>query len=229
VSVAECAALTTPIVYFLEDAMKKVVGSLSLTLLLLPNLAAASPITFNLRDPFIETIDEVNSFPLTIDGLTATLTALPTTFNEPPLRNLLLNQTASSFGINVDNTTCGGDEESDQLDGGCTNESIRIVFNHGVILNSFRVSSFGAADLGLVTIGAITIPIISTGSHPLGGLFLAAGDPWSVAFTAGNGFSLDDFVVTDTVPEPTSLLLLGTGMAWLIVTTRRRRKPQAQA
>jgi hypothetical protein len=103
------------------------------------------------------------------------------------------------------------------------------VFNHGVILNSFRVSSFGAADLGLVTIGAITIPIISTGSHPLGGLFLAAGDPWSVAFTAGNGFSLDDFVVTDTVPEPTSLLLLGTGMAWLIVTTRRRRKPQAQA
>ena len=59
--------------------MKKVVGSLSLTLLLLPTLAAASPITFNLRDPFIETIDEVNSFPLTISGLTATLTA----FREP--------------------------------------------------------------------------------------------------------------------------------------------------
>ena len=205
--------------------MKKFGWCLTLAFLLLPTVTSASPITFNLRDPsFIETIDEVNSFPLTISGLTATLTALPTTFNEPPLRNLLLNQTASSFGINVDNTTCGGDEESAQLDGGCTNESIRIVFNHGVFLNSFRVSSFGAADLGLITVGLVTIPIISTGSHPLGGLFLAAGDPWSVAYTAGNGFSLDDFVVTDTVPEPTSLLLLGTGALGLIARFRRRKR-----
>ena len=36
----------------------------ALAIMLLPTLASASPITFNLRDPFVETIDEVNSFPL---------------------------------------------------------------------------------------------------------------------------------------------------------------------
>ena len=102
------------------------------------------------------------------------------------------------------------------------------MFNHGVLLNSFRVSSFGAADLGLITVGLVTIPITSTGSHPLGSLFLAAGDPWSVAFTAGNGFSLDDFVVTDTVPEPTSLLLLGTGIGLIVTLRNRRKKMQAR-
>lgn len=52
--------------------MKKLATSLTLTLLLLPTLASIPPITFNLRDSFVETIDEVNSFPLTVDGLIAT-------------------------------------------------------------------------------------------------------------------------------------------------------------
>jgi hypothetical protein len=45
----------------------------------------------------------------------------------------------------------------------------------------------------------------------------------NVAYTAGNGFSFDDFTVT-AVPEPASLLLLGSGIAGIAAKTRRRRK-----
>jgi hypothetical protein len=79
-------------------------------------VTTAATITFDLRDLAIELIDEVNSFSLTSGALTATLTALPPSF----LGNaLLLNQTAAAFGVNVDNTTCGGLEDSDELDNGC--------------------------------------------------------------------------------------------------------------
>jgi hypothetical protein len=139
------------------------------------------------------------------------------------VRNVVLNQTASSFGINVETTTCGGAEDSALIDGGCIGESIQIVFNHSVLLNSLRVSSFGATDQGLVTIGATTINITNTGVLSLGNTFLSAGSPWSVAFTAGNGFSLDNFVVTDTVPEPMTLLLVGSGLVGVCVRRRHIR------
>ena len=193
---------------------------LALAISLFPSIALALPITFDLRAPAIESIDEVNSFSLTQGGLTATLTAEPTTFNQPPLRNLLLNQTASSFGINVDGTTCGGLEQSGLIDGGCTGESVAVIFSRDVILNSLRVSSFGSTDEGLVTIGATTIDILSTGTHSLGNTFLSGGSAWSLAFVAGNGFSFDSFTVTP-VPEPSSLLLLGIGLVVLALIQRR--------
>ena len=193
-----------------------------LTLVLLPQVVLATPTTFDLRDPAIELIDEVNSFSLTINGLTATLSAVPATFNEPPLRTLLLNQTSSSFGINVDGTTCGGTEQSGLIDGGCVAEAVQIVFDYDVVLNNLRVSSFGAGtDQALVTIGATTIPILSTGLHNLGDVFLAKGSPWLIAYVAGNGFSFDSFAATP-VPEPSTLLLLSIGGLVAAVLVRAR-------
>jgi hypothetical protein len=133
--------------------------------LLLPALATAAPITFNLRGPEVAALAgpaavDVNSFSLTIDGLTATLTAQPASFGG---NTLLLNQTASAFGVNVDNTSCGGQEDSDELDNGCVGESIDVVFTQHVLLNSLRVSSFGTADRGTVTMGASSYLIAATG------------------------------------------------------------------
>jgi hypothetical protein len=197
---------------------------LALAVSLFPSIALALPTTFNLRDPAIELIDEVNSFSLTQDGLIATLTANPVTFNEPPVRNLVLNQTSSSFGINVVDTTCGGVEESSLIDGGCTRESAVVAFSKDVILNSLRVSTFGSSDVGLVTIGATTINILSTGTHSLGNTFLPAGSTWSLGFVAGNGFSFDNFTVTQVaVWEPTSLVLLGLGLIALSISYKRHR------
>jgi len=194
---------------------------------LLPRLALAAPVTFDLRAPAIESIDEVNSFSLAQDGLIATLTAIPTSFAG---NNLLLNQTTSGFGINVDNTTCGSAEISDQLDGGCVGEAIQVTFNSDVLLNSLWVSSFGSLDGGLVTMGGPTYTIGSTGVHSLGETFLSAGTPFAVTYTKGNGFSFDKFVATSvsqfsassvSVPEPSTLMLFSAGALALVVRRRR--------
>ena len=195
---------------------------------LLPRLALAAPVTFDLRAPAIESIDEVNSFSLAQDGLIATLTAIPTSFAG---NNLLLNQTTSGFGINVNNTTCGNAELSDQLDGGCVGEAIQVTFNSDVLLNSLWVSSFGSLDAGLVTMGGPTYTIASTGIHSLGETFLSAGTPFAVTYTSGNGFSFDKFVATSvsqfsassvSVPEPSTLMLFSAGALALVVRRRRR-------
>jgi PEP-CTERM motif len=185
------------------------------------SMALAAPITFDLRDPAIEAIDEVNSFSLTQDGLTATLSALPATFNQPPVRDLVLNQTASSFGVNVVGTTCGGLEDSALIDGGCLGEAVGVVFDHDVVLNSLKVSNFGSSDVGLVTIGTTTIDILSTGAHSLEDILLPKGNPWSIAWIAGNGFSFDNFTVTP-VPEPATLALLGLAFAGMGLARRRK-------
>jgi hypothetical protein len=64
----------------LRRVLSRVVVLIVLTLLARPAVVSATSITFDLRDPSIETFDEVNSFPLTQSGLTAPLTALPSTF-----------------------------------------------------------------------------------------------------------------------------------------------------
>ena len=53
--------------------MKRTLFVLCVALSAVPTTVLAAPITFDLRDPSIELIDEVNSFDLTRGGLTGDL------------------------------------------------------------------------------------------------------------------------------------------------------------
>ena len=125
-------------------------GLCTFLLAIAPTVAFAGPIAFDLRALSVESVDEVGSFTLASGDLMATISASPTSLVG---QNLVLNRTASSFGVNVDGTTCGSTEDSALIDGGCGAESIAIAFNTNVLLNSLVVSSFGSLDSGLVTAG----------------------------------------------------------------------------
>ena len=185
--------------------------------------AAVSPVahatlTFDLRAADIELIDEAASFDVTVGGLTATLSA-----------NVgVLNRTSSSFGINIVGTTCGGQEDSAEIDDGCSaelsipDEAVSVQFDMDVLLEQLKVSSFGSSDEALVEIfGASDIPITSTGFHSLNDTFLAAGNPFTIGFIAGNGFSFDQFTVAKAASEPGTLVLLGLALAGVGFARRR--------
>jgi hypothetical protein len=100
-------------------------------------------------------------------------------------------------------------EDSDGLDGGCTEEAIIISFSEMVILESVAVSSFGSSDLGLLTFvsGAPEIGITSTGTTLVDQMVGGLGYQWTIAYIDGNGFSFDSFTVS-RVPEPSIIALL---------------------
>jgi hypothetical protein len=153
----------------------------------------------------VEAVDEAPSFSLTVDGITATLTA-----------NIgVLNTTqVSGFGVNAPGT---GDNTS-EIDGVLGTESVSIVFNVPVRLDQIVLSDFfaGAGDLAMLTIDgfpAITLnptpsalDVYNFGSNNT----VPVGQPIVLAYQAGNGFSFDSFSVTK-IPEPASGLLLFVG------------------
>ncbi len=81
-----------------------VVSAVLVIVCALSTLAYSFPITFDLRVPEIEAIDEADAFDVTNGGLTVTLKAI----------GGALNRTGSGFGINA----LGGNDDSDQIDDG---------------------------------------------------------------------------------------------------------------
>ncbi len=162
-------------------------------------------------------LDKVHSGTLTIDGLTATLTA-----NDGEL-----NATASGFGVNSSET---GDPTF-LIDGVNGTEFITITFNKPVQFTQLTLDSFAGTETAIITIGLnapLTLTDVATPSDiynftssdlPLGNT-IAMDQSAVIAWGSGNGFSLEGFQVT-TVPEPATCWIALAAAAGLMNWRRR--------
>ena len=166
-------------------------------LLVLPNPASSSPIYFDFRDPGIEALDEGSSFSLNVADLVLFVST----------SSGVLNRTAAGFGVNA----AGAGDDTDALDGGSgMPESISFRFNNDIYLNGFTVSGLGNNDIGGYQYDGLTLSeFTSTGFISLGNTLLPGGNSLAIHYIAGNGFSLDNLVISPfSVPEPATGLLL---------------------
>jgi len=165
----------------------------------------------------VEAVDEAPSFSLTVEGITATLTA-----------NIgVLNTTSTAFGVNHPTT---GDP-TDHIDGMFATESVSIVFNLPVRLDQIVLMDFTGGttgDLASLTIDGFA-PLTLIPTAPALDVYnfssnntVPAGQSIVLAWQAGNGFSFNSFSVT--VPEPASWWLLCAGLVLALGTQARSRR-----
>ena len=179
--------------------------------------AQAFSITFDLRGPEIEDIDESATMAVTKDGLTATLTA----------NDGVLNRTAGAFGINA-----SGSDASHLIDNGNgfgITEFVTIEFDQLVTFDQLVLSSFfGVEEASLTIAGGLPTLLNDTGFSTDIYNFstdntVPIGQSVILAHSIGNGFSFDEFTVTPAIPEPATIALLGIGLAGLGGGYLRRR------
>jgi hypothetical protein len=171
---------------------------------------------FNLRAASIEAIDEVSSFTLTLNGISATLTAYAGGVTNPAT---VLNRTDSGFGVNA----VGSGDVTDQIDAINGTEAVTIVFNKDVLFGQLQLSLYSTAGQSppgdqakLVLPGLTDLTVATSSANDVYNYseknFVAAGQTVTLSHVQGNGFSFDNFTVSEVTPRPSvawgSVLLL---------------------
>lgn len=144
---------------------------------------------------------------------------------EPSSPNILTlwgpNAYGNSFTLNFSNTV---DDFSFSVSG-----FLGAYSPNGNILGDWTATAYDASDAALGSVGE---PIIASyGDIPMQTYTLGYSGISYITFSAdAHGFAgqqmplMDDFTFTSSVPEPGTLLLLGSGMAGLAITRRLRKK-----
>jgi hypothetical protein len=189
---------------------------------------ASAASVYDLRDASIELIDEVSSFTLTVNGVSATLTALSGGVTNPAT---VLNRTASGFGVN----SVGSGDLTDQIDAINGIEAVRLVFDQDVYFTQLVLALYSKpsqeppGDLASLSLPAGTvIPLPMTSAVDTydfaSGNFIAAGQAVDLTYIQGNGFSFNGFTVQG-VPLPPAALggLVLMSMLGLGRFVKRRR------
>lgn len=149
---------------------------------------------------------------LTVDGIQVTLSG-----------GARFNSSAATFGIDANNSG-GYVDEPNLFDG---DETLFIVFNQDVLLDSVTISQYDSQDVGVLLLKAVTEFPLRNGLVDAGGILLKANSTdYRVMSSLGlltggtRGFSLDQISVR-AVPEPTAL---GLALVGLAVGAKRRRR-----
>jgi hypothetical protein len=183
----------------------------------IPASAAGVTAMYDLRDAGIEAIDEVGSFTLTVNGISASLTALAGGVTNA---GTVLNRTASGFGVNA----LGSGDATDQIDFINGIESVRIAFSEDVFFTQLVLSVYSTQTQSPPTgdLASLALPAGTVFPLPMSSAtdtynfstnnFVAAGQTVELSYVQGNGFSFDSFTV-NSVPLPSvasaGLILLG--------------------